>query len=66
MVYTEAPEVPFFNGNRDRYVFLNWIKVLQEYFTQRQLKGHSCKDYAKRKLLGDAQAWWKEVKCQLY
>ena len=66
MVYREAPKVPFFYGNRDPYVFLNWIKVLEEYFTWLQLKGHSCKDYAKRKLLGAAQAWWKEVECQLY
>ena len=61
-----SPEVPFSYGNRDPYVFLNWIKVLEEYFTWCQLKGHSCKDYAKRKLLGDAQAWWKRVECQLY
>ena len=66
MVYREAPKVPFFYGNRDPYVFLNWIKVLEKYFTWRQLKGHSCQDYAKRKLLGAAQALWKQVECQLY
>ena len=66
MVYREALEVPFFYGNRDPYVFLNSIKVFEEHFTWRPLKGHSCKDYAKRKLLRAAQAWWKEVECQLY
>eukprot|EP00268_Persea_americana_P028181 TRINITY_DN27408_c3_g1_i1.p1 TRINITY_DN27408_c3_g1~~TRINITY_DN27408_c3_g1_i1.p1 ORF type:complete len:137 (-),score=11.38 TRINITY_DN27408_c3_g1_i1:7-417(-) len=55
-----------FYGNRDPCVFLNWIKVLEDYFTWRQLRGNSCKDYAKRKLLQDAQAWWKKVECQLY
>ena len=45
---------------------MNWIKVLEDYFTWRQLRGDSCKDYAKRKLQGDARAWWKEVEWQLY
>lgn len=39
------------------------IAVLEEYFQWRRLKGYSCKDYEKRKLQGNAQAWWKEVEC---
>ena len=66
MVYREAPEVPLFYGNKNPNAFLNWIKVLEEYFQGRQLRGNSCMDYTKRTLIGDAQAWWNKVECQLY
>lgn len=58
-------EVPSYSGSLNPKELIDWINELEEYFEYEEIEDPNRVKFAKMKLKGHANIWWKEVQLEI-